>query len=297
MLHRSGIRLRPFFMVRFPVLAVVALLATFLAPFGGIAHADSGDAGSYRFGVASAFCENQTGGPLFGCTPWDGVVVWFAVEHPDQTFTTSCATVSPGTADARAAGCAIDVPYGATVTVSIDPAQVPAGYVLNQDAVQVWTAPDGPPDGEVGIPVFTLDLASTEGEEPTVGSDAHAARVVSGSCDSGLGETIATLSPVAMAQGEPVGQASATEMETSFTTIAVGLDGIIDGPSAVVAYATTAGDSAAIACGDIGGVNDGDGELVVLLSPVDGSGAVGMARVAYNPADASMTDITIYLAE
>ncbi|MGC4193134.1 MAG: hypothetical protein QM589_18460 [Thermomicrobiales bacterium] len=294
---RSASSNRPW---RVHIMAIIALAAGFLTPFLTPAYASSdagSTAGDYHFSVATAFCENQTGGPLFGCTPWEGVLVQMAVEYPSQTFGTACTTVSPGTADARAATCAIDVPYGATVTVSIDLGQVPAGYVLQQDATQVWTAPDGPPDGEVGIPVFTLDLAEGS-DDPGTGvpdTDGGAAQIVSGNCATGLGEVIANLSPVAMAQGEPVGQASAVEAASSYSTVAVGLDGIIDGPSAVVVYASGAPDAAMIACGDVGGVNDQDGELIVVLRPVNGSGFAGMARLAYNSTDSAMTDVTIYL--
>lgn len=309
-----------FSILRTTVAVSVILLVAIAAMANSLVRASGEEAphGTFRMGAITADCTFQTGGPLYGCTPWAGVVVTFVVEDSTGTHTETCTTVDPGSPDARAASCGIEVEFGSTVTASIDPAVIPAGYILNQDATQVWTAPDGPPDGVTGQPIFTLtavdggsgeevqpteDAQPTEvvqGSEPTAEPQAdfvhhHRARIVSGSC-AGLGNVVADLSAVAPSVGAQVGQASAVEAETSNSTIAIGLDGIIDGPSAVVVYGGDGNDSVVLACGDVGGVNDRDGELVVALWPVNGSGAVGMARLAYNPADASMTDITIYLA-
>ncbi len=98
----------------------------------------------------AAFCEPGFMGPFVGCTPWEGVTVTFVSD--DGVVSTSCVTA--GTE--RAASCGVVVPFGSTVTVSIDPATVPAGYALQNSAVQVITVPDGPPDGEFGGANFVL---------------------------------------------------------------------------------------------------------------------------------------------
>lgn len=302
----------------------VVVMAMMLVSSGSLQVLASEDTGTpeggeasavdYQMSVLTAFCENQTAGPLFGCYAWEGVEVFYTVESQSGSFSASCVTVSGGP-DARAASCLITMPYGAVATVSIDPSQVPAGYVLLQDAVQVYTAPDSLPDGVVGGPIFTLDLAdSGTGDDggggstqpsPTRTSDTNApipadafmARIMSGSCEDGFGGLVADLTPVALGTGEVVGQPGAIEMATSDTTIPVGLDGIIDGPSAVVISLTTESEAPIIACGDIGGVNDRDGELVVMLLPYDSSSYVGTARLAYNTGDGSQTDVTIYVGE
>lgn len=106
----------------------------------------------------TAFCEPGYAGPFDGCTPWDGVVVSY--ESEDGTFAESCATV----AGSRTATCTVDVPFGSTITVSINPAVVPAGYVLERSATQSMEIPATPPDGVFGGAAFVL---LPEADDPT----------------------------------------------------------------------------------------------------------------------------------
>jgi len=98
----------------------------------------------------TTFCEPGYMGPFVGCTPWEGVTVSFVTA--DGLVDTTCVTA--GTE--RAASCAVVVPFGSTVTISIDPTTVPAGYELQNPAVQEITVPDGPPDGVFGGANFVL---------------------------------------------------------------------------------------------------------------------------------------------
>jgi hypothetical protein len=97
-----------------------------------------------------------------GCTPWAGVTVTFVAT--DVNYTATCVTET----GERAASCAVIVPFGATIEASIDPATVPAGYVLQGAALQQLTIPDGPPEGVFGGPAFVLLPADGTGEEPPV---------------------------------------------------------------------------------------------------------------------------------
>lgn len=201
------------------------------------------------------------------------------------------------------AGCGVDtIPFNSDIVVTQDASTIPAGYVPVNDP-QTLHIGDQTPGGGDGTTFSFLNVLADSSSPPSgqtgqvtpVPAKGRGAQLRYGSCATGLTQAIADLSPVAKAQGEPVGHASAIEAEMSVTTIGVGLDGVIDGPSAIVVYASDAPDAQQIACGDIGGVNDGDGELIVMLQPVNNSGFAGTARLAYNLADASQTDITIYL--
>jgi hypothetical protein len=108
----------------------------------------------------AAYCEPGYAGPFVGCTPWAGVTVTFVAT--DVNYTATCVTET----GERAASCAVTVPFGATIEASIDPATVPAGYVLQGAALQQLTIPDGPPEGVFGGPTFVLLPADGTGEEP-----------------------------------------------------------------------------------------------------------------------------------
>jgi hypothetical protein len=111
----------------------------------------------------TAFCEPGYFGPLEGCTPWEGVPVLFVSD--DGTFSDSCVTI----AALNSANCTVQVPFGSTITASIDPAAIPAGYVLEGASSVVFTIPDGPPEGLFGGPTFVLLPADTSPTEEPAG--------------------------------------------------------------------------------------------------------------------------------
>lgn len=121
--------------------ASIAILALFALPGVMSAAAQPAEAG-FELYIDTAFREPGYLGPFVDCTPWEGVTVSFVAS--DGSFSTSC--VTSGTE--RAAGCSVEVPYGSTVTASIDPAAIPAGYVLEGAASVEITVPGGPPEGE-----------------------------------------------------------------------------------------------------------------------------------------------------
>ena len=109
--------------------------------------------------ATTAYCEPEHAGPFVGCTPWEGITVTFVAI--DTNFSTTCTT----SAGERTANCSVEVPFGSTIEASIDPATVPAGYVLQGDAVQQLTIPDGPPEGVFGGPNFILLVVGDTGED------------------------------------------------------------------------------------------------------------------------------------
>ena len=115
--------------------------------------------------ATTAYCESEHAGPFVGCTPWAGVTVTFVAI--DRNFSTTCTTA----AGERTASCSVEVPFGATIEASIDPATIPAGYVLQGDALQQLTIPDGPPEGVFGGPNFILLEAGDTGAEDPAGEE------------------------------------------------------------------------------------------------------------------------------
>lgn len=98
----------------------------------------------------TAYCEPGYMGPFQGCTPWEGVTVSFV--SADPSFSTTCVTA----AGVNAASCSVTVPFGSTITASIDPSAIGAGFSLEGSLTQVYEIPDGPPEGEFGGPAFVL---------------------------------------------------------------------------------------------------------------------------------------------
>ena len=141
---------------RFRVLFVFAMLLGSIMTGSQGAVAQSGEA--FPLPAAAAYCPPDNFGPFVDCTPWEGVTVTF--ESEDGSFSDSCVTAGTD----RAATCEMWVPFGSTITASIDPSVVPAGWTLFNDATQVWEIPDGPPEGEFGGPTFVLNETAVEAE-------------------------------------------------------------------------------------------------------------------------------------
>lgn len=113
--------------------------------------------------ASTTYCEPGYYGPFVDCEPWAGVTVTYT--SSDGTFTDTCTT-----ADApRAATCNVYVPFGSTITASIDPSVVPSGYVLEKSASQIFEIPDGPPEGLFGGPSYVL-LPDDSGDTGGTGS-------------------------------------------------------------------------------------------------------------------------------
>lgn len=141
----------------------------------GPAAAQDGEEAAEGFPLTAfaAYCEPEHAGPFVGCTPWEGVTVTFVAI--DTNFSTTCVTE----AGERAATCSVEVPFGSTIEASIDPATVPAGYVLQGQSLQQLTIPDGPPEGEFGGPTFILlESSDIEGEDPADEGDEYVPPVV-----------------------------------------------------------------------------------------------------------------------
>lgn len=172
---------------RLPRIRVLLVLTMLVAGWFGGAQAVSAqpgqtaqyvavaqDAEGFPLPAFAAFCEPGYAGPFVDCTPWEGVTVSFATT--DGTFATSCVTAGTD----RAASCSVTVPFGSMIVASIDPATVPAGYVLQQAATQELTIPDGPPEGEFGGPTFVLLRADAEPPEPVVTMPVYASLCADG---------------------------------------------------------------------------------------------------------------------
>lgn len=143
---------------RFRVLFVLAmLLAGWVGGSQAAAAQEDGDA--FPLTAFTAICPEEYAGPFDGCTPWTGVTVTFTQAGSD--FAAMC--VTSGTE--RAASCGVDVGFGTTITASIDPASIPAGYTLVSEPTQTLTIPDSDPEGVFGGPTFVL-LAQDDAEEP-----------------------------------------------------------------------------------------------------------------------------------
>lgn len=145
---------------RLRVFFVLVMLAAGLMGGSQVAAAQDGE-GEFPLTAFAAYCEPGYLGPFQGCTPWEGVTVSFAAA--DGTFSDTCVTV----AGTNAASCTVNVPFGSSITASIDPSIIGASSYLEGAASQVYEIPDGPPEGEFGGPAFVLFPVE---EEPQAGS-------------------------------------------------------------------------------------------------------------------------------
>lgn len=286
-------------------LAVLVVLAL-TAPLGPAAAAQR--EGTFTLSVGTTICDAnpyETQGA--NCGPVDGVLVVVTLESGELVGSCTATTVATPNGGALS-GCGVEgVPFNATLIVSEDETTLPPGY-MPVNSPQVYQSTDVIPGGGDGpvldiinIPVETpLTNADTiptptpaPSTAPTVGR--HAA-VYAGSCAT-LGDVVAPLPTIIAPQGPAVGQPTAIEAAAMATTVAIPLDLLIDQPHAVAVRASEAPDAWVVACGDIGGVDNDDGQLVIGLREVGASGVTGITYLAYNAADGAQTDVSIFLAE
>ncbi|MGH2559928.1 MAG: hypothetical protein ACRDJH_12750 [Thermomicrobiales bacterium] len=125
----------------------------------------------------------------------------------------------------------------------------------------------------------------------------HPIHIHSGSCGDNLGEVVVPLTDVTDPAGDVVGQATGIVAATSFTTVPLALDAILAEPHAINAHESATNIGNYIACGDLGGVLNDQGALVVGLGEQNDSGFSGIAFLVPNAADPTQTDISVFLAE
>ena len=96
--------------------------------------------------------------------------------------------------------------------------------------------------------------------------------------------------------GEGVGQAeSATPAESSFTNVPMTLDAILGADHAINVHLSAERIDTYIACGELGGVVDASGSLVVGLREESDSGYTGIAFLSPG-ADGASTDVSVFIA-
>ncbi len=111
-----------------------------------------------------------------------------------------------------------------------------------------------------------------------------------------LGEVVAPLTDLTVPIGEGVGQADeATRVESSFTTVPLSLDAILAADHAINAHLSAESIDTYLACGEIGGVIDINGALIVGLREQNNAGYTGIAFLQPN-IDGVSTDVSVFIA-
>jgi hypothetical protein len=122
-------------------------------------------------------------------------------------------------------------------------------------------------------------------------------QVQAGTCDSdALGGVIAELTSPSFATGQVVGPEGAVAAETSFSTIAFSLDQLLASPHAITLQPAGQEATQPIACGEVGGVLSTQPSLAIVLSEQDASGFNGIAFLAPNGDNPSLTDVSLFIA-
>ena len=121
--------------------------------------------------------------------------------------------------------------------------------------------------------------------------------VVAGGCDGDeAGEVVAALNDLTPAEGDAVGQENPSGLaETSFTNVELTLDDLLADDHAVVA-GFAADDDEPLVCGEIGGILDETGSLVVGLRQQNESGFTGIAFFA-DADDGATTNVSVFIAQ
>jgi hypothetical protein len=124
---------------------------------------------------------------------------------------------------------------------------------------------------------------------------ARPAHIHSGDCVE-LGDVVVPLNDLTGSVSEDVGQADrATPAESSFTNVPMTLDAILGADHAVNVHLSADRIDTYIACGELGGIVDATGALVVGLREESDSGYTGIAFLSPG-ADGASTDVSVFIA-
>lgn len=146
---------------------------------------------------------------------------------------------------------------------------------------------------EAGGSAVAQDVTPDVGEAPPE----RPAALYAGSCEAGgLAEIVVELSNLTLPPGDEVGQTDrAVPAQASFTSVPLSLDALLAEDHAVNVRLSPEEDAPDIACGEIGGILNATGSLVVGLKEVDSSGYGGIAFLAPG-ADGASTNVSLFLA-
>jgi len=121
------------------------------------------------------------------------------------------------------------------------------------------------------------------------------AHIHAGNCVE-LGDVVLPLTDLTAPVSEAVGQAdTATPAESSFTSVPMTLDAILGADHAINVHLSAEQIDTYIACGELGGVVDATGALVVGLREESDSGYTGIAFLSAG-ADGASTDVSVFIA-
>jgi hypothetical protein len=124
---------------------------------------------------------------------------------------------------------------------------------------------------------------------------ARPAHIHSGNCVE-LGDVVVPLTDLTAPVSEGVGQADrAIPAESSFTSVPMTLDAILGADHAINVHLSAEQIGTYIACGELGGVVDTGGALVVGLREQSDSGFTGIAFLSPG-ADGASTDVSLFIA-
>jgi hypothetical protein len=277
----------------------VVLAAIVLLCLGGVSSvgASAQREGTFTLSIGGANCDSDPHENTKAiCTPAGGVVINVELESGESIGSCTLKISNPPSGGV-AAGCGVEgVPFNSTLIISEDPASLLKGYEPINSPQTFVTTDVIPGGGEGPVISFTNVLqAGSDGEPPAI---YRMTNLYGGTCDEpDMQNGYYPLSPVVLAQGEPVGQSIAIEAETGYQTVNIPLDTLIDESHVIAVHENLKPNAPIIACGEVGGVNDHDGELVIGLKEMNNSGFTGIARLSYNPADDQKTDVAVYIAK
>lgn len=151
-----------------------------------------------------------------------------------------------------------------------------------------------------GLAVGSLGAVTSAQEATPAATPADAvasrpAHIHTGTCEE-VGEVVGPLENLTAPVGAAVGQETATVAQTSFTNVPLTMDQILAEDHVVNVHLSDEEIGVYIACGEIGGVLDANGALVIGLEETEGSGFHGIAYLAPG-ADGASTDVSVFVVQ
>lgn len=153
----------------------------------------------------------------------------------------------------------------------------------------------------VALTVTTAPLSLAQEATPLAGTPvaqvavSRPVHIHNGDCVN-LGEVVAPLVDLTGPVGQPAGQADkATIAESSFTVVPIPLDALLGSNYAINVHLSADQIGTYLACGEIGGAVNANGELVIGLREMSNSGFTGVAFLTPG-LDGASTNVSVFIA-
>lgn len=123
------------------------------------------------------------------------------------------------------------------------------------------------------------------------------ASIQAGTCENPIPDATIVLLALAKGVGKSAGAGDAVAGARSLSTVNMSIDDLLAPPHVIVVRADVTKPNSILACGEIGGIRQPDGSIVIGLREMRGSSYSGIAYLSVDPENATLSKVWVFIAK